>query len=133
MDARRELSALAATGALLLILTGCAPSAVDAILTSGEPAGPPAGMTADQLDMVDPDTIRSLGESSGGAQFFVAASSDPAVPICIYANRGEFQNTMACGSLPLRMGAGAVSAELSTAEGEASRGERVGEFLRVFE
>ena len=90
-------------------------------------------MTADQLDMVDPDTIRSLGESSGGAEFFIAAGADPSAPICIYAYGGDFQNMMACGSLPLRMAAGSVSAELSTAAGEAGRGERVGEFLRVFE
>lgn len=132
MDARR-LSALAVTGALLVVLTGCGPSVVDAVLLRGEPVAPPAGMTADQLDMVDPDTIRALGESRGGAQFFIGAGTDPSAPICIYADRGDFQNMMACGSLPLRMGAGPVSAELSTAEDALGRGERVGEFLRVFE
>jgi len=90
-------------------------------------------MTADQLEMVAPDTIRSLGESSGGARFFIAAGADPSTPICLYAYRGDFQNTMACGALPLRMGAGAVSAEISASGSDTDRGERVGEFLRVFE
>lgn len=135
----RTLRRTGASGALIIAgiigLSACIPPPDQQILESGSPAEIPPSMTPDQVDMVDADGIRFLGEDSDGHAFYIAPQSDDATAgsgICLLIDGIENGPILGCGSVPFAVGGGGVNARLTMFPEEDEGGERVGDHLVVF-
>lgn len=121
----------------VVLLAGCAPSAEDDVLSSGESAELPATATAEQVQSVVPDSVRLLGEDANGARYYVAAGAEVeghTPPICLFVDGWENGPMMGCSELPLTIGSGRSSAtlQINYAPESGESGERIGDYLVVF-
>ena len=135
----RTVRRTGATGALvisgILALSSCVAPPDQQLLESGSAAEIPASMTPDQVEMVDADGIRFLGEDSDGHAFYIAPRRDPAAwgpGLCLLIDGIEDGPMLGCGTAPLEVGGGGVRARLTMFPEEDEGGERVGDHLVVF-
>ena len=134
----RTLRRTGAGGALVIagviVLSACVPPPDQQILESGSPAETPSSMTPDQIEMVDADGIRFLGEDSDGHAFYIAPQTDEATAgsgICLLIDGIEDGPILGCGSVPFAVGGGGVHARLTMFPEEGDGGEQVGDHLVV--
>ncbi len=112
----RTVRRTGATGALviagILALSSCVAPPDQQLLESGSAAEIPASMTPDQVEMVDADGIRFLGEDSDGHAFYIAPRRDPAAwgpGLCLLIDGIEDGPMLGCGTAPLEVGGAACA------------------------